>query len=383
MSKVITVKDKNFYKQDGTPFIPKGINMVCKAKERGYIGPYTEKDFKFLKDHGFNLIRLGIFWDGAEPEPGVYSEAYFNELDKIIKMAAAEDIPVFLDMHQDLFSSVYEDGAPAWATLSDDCEHIRTDLWSESYLVSEAVQCSFDKFWENAEAPDGIGIRSHFVKLWKTIAARYAQNPYVIGYDVFNEPFPGTPGRKVFETLMTFAAEAGVSDIAEIADPSVLYKIIEAIEPITGKFEEEILNPFYSEVCGAIREVDPDTIFMFESNYFANAGIPSHVSPALDKNGLPYKNQAYVPHGYDILVDTEDYSAGGTERIDMIFEALGYVIEALPVPTLIGEWGCYPNASEAQLSQARHLLSIFDRFGIGHAYFDFSHLYDGGIISIF
>ncbi len=137
--KKITIQGKCFFKE-GHPFIPKGINMVCKDKTKGYIGDYTPEDFKFLKKQGFNLIRLGIFWDGAEPEPGVYNEDYLSAIDSIIRMAAAEDIAVFLDLHQDLYGVVFEDGAPAWATLTDDAPHIRTDLWSESYLLSGAVQ---------------------------------------------------------------------------------------------------------------------------------------------------------------------------------------------------------------------------------------------------
>lgn len=381
MNKMITVSQKNLIDSSGAVFIPHGINMVCKDSKHNYIGDYSENDFAWLKEKGFNLIRLGLIWDGCEPEPYKYDTEYFKKIDSIIEKAAAVGIPVFLDMHQDLYGAKFEDGAPLWATMDNGEEHIRTELWSESYLMSRAVQCSFDNFWNNAKANDGVGIKDHYIDLWKFIADRYKDNPFVIGYDVINEPFPGTPGLMVAGTLMEFAKENGVSDISEITNPEVLMELIGAIEPITKDFEENTLNTFYNELCEAIRSIDSETIFMFESNYFANAGIPSHVEPAKDSNGVLYPHQIYAPHGYDILVDTEDYSVGGTERVDMIFMALGETIKRLPVPTLIGEWGCYPNASEAQLSQARHLLDIFESLNVGNVYFDFSHIKDGHIIN--
>ncbi len=378
MNKKIQVQGRQFVTDTGEIFSAHGINMVCKDKTRNYIGDYTPEDFKFLKENGFNLIRLGLIWDGAEPEPGLYDEDYFKKIDAVIEMAASADIPVFLDMHQDLYGTVFEDGAPAWATLTDDCEHIRTDLWSESYLLSPAVQHAFDNFWNNSAAPDGTGLRDHYVNLWKYIAERYASNPYVIGYDLMNEPFPGSKGAEIAGII---GEVAGPDGMAALEDEEKIAELISKIAPITAKFETGTLVPFYSEVAEAIRSVDPDTIIMLESNYFANAAIPTALSPAVAKDGAPFSYQAYVPHGYDILVDTEDYGAGGFERVAFIFSTLFEGAERIGLPTFIGEWGCYPNASDAEKAQAAFLLNLFKEHGVGNVYFDFSHIKDGKIIN--
>ncbi|MCR5277934.1 MAG: glycoside hydrolase family 5 protein [Lachnospiraceae bacterium] len=379
MSKRITTKGNTFVTCDGTPFIPHGINMVCKDKGSNYIGDYTPDDFKFLKEKGFNLIRLGLQWDGCEPEPSVYNEEYFSAIDKIIKMAAKEDIPVFLDMHQDLYGIKFEDGAPLWATVDNDAEHVRTDLWSESYLISPAVQHSFDNFWRNAEASDNVGVRTHYVNLWSHIAKRYKDNPYVIGYDLMNEPFPGTPGASV-GAIMAEVMAGG--DLSAFSDEASIMELVGKIMPITASFESEILQNFYEEIASAIRKIDADTIIMFESNYFANAGIPSVLNPLQYPDGEIIPHQAYVPHGYDILVDTEEYEQGGCERVDFIFGSLFETARRLNIPTFIGEWGCYPNASSAQKEQASHLLKLFNEAGVGQTYFDFSHIKDGHIIEV-
>ena len=47
MTKKIRVKETKFIKDTGEEFITKGIHMVCKDKDLGYIGKYTKDDFKF------------------------------------------------------------------------------------------------------------------------------------------------------------------------------------------------------------------------------------------------------------------------------------------------------------------------------------------------
>ena len=377
--KIISSKGNKLYTIDNREFIAKGINMVCKDKSRNYIGDYKAEDFLFLKEHGFNLIRLGLIWDGAEPEPGKYDEKYFEKIDGMIELARKSDIPVFLDLHQDLFGVIFEDGAPSWATFTDNEQHIRTDLWSESYLISPAVQHAFDNFWKNQPASDGIGIRTHYIELLKFITKRYAENPYVIGIDVMNEPFPGTPGAAVGEIMSRFL-QGG--DVSAFNNPESVTAIISEILPITSKFESEILNPFYEEAARAIRSIDKDILFMFEANYFANAGIPSVLHPAFYEDGSIIENQVFVPHGYDILVYTEAYDEGGLERVEFIFGSILETAKKIGIPSIIGEWGCDPNASEAQKEQAEFLLKLFTENEIGNVYYDYSHLQDGKIIQV-
>ena len=128
-----------------------------------------------LRDWGMNVIRLGIIWDGLEPEPGVYDDAYLAAMDQRVAWAANHGLYVFLDMHQDLYSVLYSDGAPEWATLTDDQPHIdRGDVWSDAYLTSPAIQRAFENFWANAPASDGLGIQDHYAAAWRHVAERYA-----------------------------------------------------------------------------------------------------------------------------------------------------------------------------------------------------------------
>ncbi|MCQ2592254.1 MAG: glycoside hydrolase family 5 protein [Treponema sp.] len=400
--KKIRVQNQNFIDEKGQLIIPAGVNMVCKDKTKNYLGGYTDQDFKMLKSLGMNLVRLGIFWDGVEPEPGKYNETYLKAIDSIIKLADQNDICVFLDMHQDLYSASFEDGAPAWATITNGHQYVKTELWSDAYLMSPAVQTAFDNFWNNSPAPDGIGLQEHYETMWKMLAARYASFQNVIGYDVLNEPFPGSDANKVVEALFgsilqllpqEMLAQASSPEELQallmdafsnsekkatlfqtIGTPENLFKIVSAIEPITAAFEEQKLNPFYKKLGKAIWSVDSNAILMLENNYFSNAGIPSHVKPVKTTDGQIYPNQVYAPHGYDIFVDTDMYDTSDFTRIDLIFQTHKQVAKDLKLPVIIGEWGCYPQALPSQIKQAEHLLSIFQSLKAGNTYYEFQHL---------
>lgn len=111
-----------------------------------------------MRDWGMKCIRLSILWDGLEPQMGGFDEEYLKAVDRRIAWAKAAGIHVFLDMHQDLYSCKYSDGAPEWATLTDDQPHVAgSDVWSDAYVSSPAIQRAFDNFWGNKPCADGEG----------------------------------------------------------------------------------------------------------------------------------------------------------------------------------------------------------------------------------
>jgi len=400
--KKISTKGRDFIDENGNKIIPCGVNMVCKDKSKNYIAGYTKEDFAFLHSLGMNIVRLGIFWDGVEPEPGKYNEEYLKKIDEIIQNAAANEVCVYLDMHQDLYSASFEDGAPECATITDGNEYFKTELWSDAYLMCPAVQIAFDNFWKNTQASDGIGLQDHYEAMWKHLADRYKDNPYVVGYDVLNEPFPGSSANQVVEVLFgtiaqllppEFFAEAkSEEDVGKIimesfespqkkaqmfgllGDAENLIKLVTAVEPVTGGFEENCLNPFYQRIAGAIKEIDKDALIMLETNYFSNAGIRSHVQPVKGKDGKLLSNQVYAPHGYDIFVDTDLYDNPDSSRVDMIFENHRQKSDEIQIPMLIGEWGCFPQGSEVQLNQVAYLKEKFLEMNCGNTYYEFAHL---------
>lgn len=372
--KKIHTEGRNFVTEDGKIVCLHGINMVCKDRTTNHIGDYKETDFEYLKRLNMNLIRLGIFWESVEPQPGVYDDEYLKKIKGIIDKARKQNIYVYLDMHQDLYGAKFEDGAPDWAVIDKGLDHVRTELWSESYLLSPAVQTAFDSFWNNEKATDGIGIKDHFIGAWCHVAEYFCDEPYVIGYDFFNEPFIGSEAVKILPIIGEVMEKLGQG----IATEEDLVNCIGSIEPITAEFEEKYLNSFYGQIVKAVRKSDPECLVMLETNYFSNAAVPTHIKP-VEENGIVLKNQVFAPHGYDIFVDTDKYEETDNTRVDMIFMTHAQIAEKLNLPILIGEWGCYPNANETQVDQARHLLELFRGINAADTYFDFSHIYGNRI----
>ena len=191
----LTVRDGAIRDASGRQVFLWGINLGEKSSAAGHRSWHRPEDFANLRRWGMNAVRLLIFWSAVEPEPGRYDEAYLQSVDERIGWARDAGLYVILDMHQDLYSEAVPggNGAPAWATLDGGLPHFTVgNIWSTAYYVSPKVHRVFDNFWNNASGPDGMGIQEHFACAWRHVAARYADNPTVAGFDLMNEPFPGS-----------------------------------------------------------------------------------------------------------------------------------------------------------------------------------------------
>jgi endoglycosylceramidase len=51
---------------------------------------------------------------------------------------------------------------------------------------------AFDHFWNNDPGPGGVGLRDRYVAALHHVAARFQGATHTLGYDLMNEPWPGT-----------------------------------------------------------------------------------------------------------------------------------------------------------------------------------------------
>jgi endoglycosylceramidase len=285
-----------------------GINLVAKGTalsegsfvDRGFKGSWDEADIADLASRGFTLIRLGIIWAAIEPQPGEYDSDYLDWVKSQLDLIAAAGMCAVLDAHQDLYSQSYSDGAPPWATLTSH-EFAATDLWSDAYLASPAVHEALDNFWANTAGPGGVGLQDRFAAMWAHVAQRLGKHPAVAGYDLLNEPTPGSAAPEIFANLIgAFAAATGqdpqalaadfsdpqakFSQLDHLNDEDVHRQIDDSLHPLVAAFETELVAPLMARVVSAVRQVDPHTLILREHNYFANLGIPSGQPPLEDSN---------------------------------------------------------------------------------------------------
>lgn len=401
----VSIKDQNFIDPQGRTLTLHGINVVNKNPDTKYLGHISNEEFALFRTWGFNVVRLGIIWDGLEHEPGVYNEEYLKGIDEMIQWAADNGLYVFLDMHQDLYSVEFSDGAPSWATITNDQPHQTGSVWSDSYLISPAVQTAFDNFWANAPAPDGIGIQDHYINLWKHLADRYKDNRSVIGFDIMNEPFVGSGANHVMPLLLQSYARILVekTSAAPPSEEELLYmwsaekmKVLEtlkekevyknwidAIYEVNAEFESGTLTKFFQKARDVVREVNAHHIIFTEHSYFTNMGVTGALGEIVDENGVKDPLVAYAAHGYDLVVDTDALALGSNDRVELIFERIAETGERLKVPVLIGEWGALHGQSPDLIPTADFLMSEFNGHGFSDTFWAYGKfLHDASFLEV-
>lgn len=123
----------------------------------------TEADIDRIKAMGFNSVRVPIHWkfftsDNAEG---------FRVLDRLVHWARKDGIYVIIDMHC----------APAGQTGTN-----IDDSYGYPWL-----------FLDHAA-------QQQTIEIWHRIAAHYAKEPIVLGYDLLNEPIPHFPQLQRFNS---------------------------------------------------------------------------------------------------------------------------------------------------------------------------------------
>ena len=181
-------------------------------------------DIDSLKVWGFNSVRLPMHYNlytlSIEDEPVAGEQTWltkgFELTDSLISWCAQNEMYVVLDLH------AAPGGQGMDANISD-YDDTKPSLW------------------------ESAANRAKMVALWGRLAERYADEPWVAGYDLLNEPNWELPGNV-------------------------------------------LLRQLYEECTAAIRAVDTQHIIFIEGNWFAN-----------DFTGLtpPWDDQlVYSPHKY-------------------------------------------------------------------------------------
>lgn len=387
----VSVSGTRFIDSYGRQVILSGVNKVNKNQKMNYIDNDSLSTYEQLSGYGFNCIRLGITWDGIEPQPGKYDEKYLHKIEERINWAGLNGIYVLLDMHQDLYSVLYSDGAPVWATLSENQPHVAGEIWSDAYLTSPAVQKAFDNFWANKPASDGIGVQDHYASMWRHVARRFAGNKTVIGFDIMNEPFNGSQGNYVLSGILEeyaklYAEETGkilsqnevlaiwadensrFEALTRMQDSGKYSRVLNGATELCRQFDKNTLQPMYQHVSEAIREVDTTHILFLEHAYFGNTGIRSAIEPIRMKNGENDPLVAYAAHGYDLLVDTKNYDNQSNSRVELIFSRINETSKRMNAPVLVGEWGAFSGNSESMSSNACFITKLFEQFSFSNTY---------------
>jgi endoglycosylceramidase len=319
----------------GRSLVLRGVNISQDNKHPPYHpegSPFDSPDgYRELADMGVTVVRYLVEWAAVEPERGAYDDEYLDLVASRVGWAADAGIFVIIDMHQDLYGEVFSNGAPRWAcdeALYETYEPV--DPWFQNYFSDEVRQC-FDGFWASAE------LRGAFVAAWQRVAARFANEPAVIGYDILNEPWHGS------------------------ADS-------------VPEWEADTLTGFYEQVGGAIREVAPSQLLFFEPNPLRNTGLRESGVRALSLPGT-----VYAPHYYGLDYEADGVYDGSLAEIEYNFELLDVEAELLGAGSFLGEFGARTAQADAE-AYLKDLVTVANQHRLSWAYWDFSARGGGALL---
>lgn len=238
-----------------------GLNQLSKLEANGYrisdLG-FGADDADYIASQGFNTMRTGLIHKGLAPTAGNYDSAYLDDIAATVNLLTDRGLYVLFDFHQDMFNERYQgegladwmvsDSSPGDPTNNPNCAAgFPGNMFSCQYLWE-----SYDNFFGLNGTPPGMGprgmtLREEYADAWRPVAAKLKDNPLVFGYDLFNEPHPGSSYQSCF---------------APTGCPGD---------------QDAILTQFHQLVADAVRLEDSDTIIFYEpfSTNF-NGSLPTN-----------------------------------------------------------------------------------------------------------
>ncbi len=276
------------------------------------IPPLQAADCARMRQLGLDLLRLPISWSALEPSPGVFDDGYLDRVDAAVQCAAGAGMYVLIDLHQDAYSKeIGEDGAPLWAIQPPPTMLLQgplTDL--DARRTSSQVTEAFNTFFDTS---DPAGLQAACFDALEHVAARWADDPSVIGFELFNEPPVG----------------------------------------------EQLVDAFHFAAAARVRAAAPHKLVMFEPSAVRN--LFDFVPKA--KAAFPVRDAVYAPHVYTFVFYSDQTNLQNLTPDDLEPSVEGARAEATAwkTPLVIDEYGIGPTAPNADLWMGTE-AELHDRF---------------------
>ena len=231
----------------------------------------TAADCARMRALGLDLLRLPINWSGIEPVDGQIDDAYLARVDAAVQCAATAGLVVVIDLHQDGYSKeIGEDGAPLWAIHPPPTMLLGgplTDLGDRR--LSAQVMSAFSTFFADG---DPAGVQARFEAMLAQVAARWATDPAVLGFELFNEPLAGDAQLTGFQLAAAAVVRTNAPEKLVFFEPSAVRNLVD--------FAPKSQQPF--SVSGAVYAPHVYT-YVFQSNQTAfETATPAELEPSVE-----------------------------------------------------------------------------------------------------
>ena len=284
---------------DGTEACADVVDAACTASGNcTTCTTFNEADVANIKAHGWNAIRLGVVWAGAQPsDTNSLDPDFLARLDAILTLCDNEGIAVVLDNHGDMTGSagcgngvplwyheaaaeakgvelgkplvtdfpfylvpgldveeiggydVCGDNVTKWAAHANDPNY---NLLNECCMAmnsggnpgalgwTSVAQAAMDYLVEEGEG------RDYFVRFWRLMAEAVADHPSAIAAELMNEPMT-IRRREYYETWRA------VAEVINGVVPDLAVAIVDV-------GEGAVLPSFVTDHGGAGLDIAPETV---------------------------------------------------------------------------------------------------------------------------
>ena len=306
---------------------------------RPTVFPLTAEDFERIDRLGFNSVRLVLNWSALQPRRGEFDAGYLDRIRAAVASARARGLYVILDMHQDAWGkhiatrpgetcppgfgpAVGWDGAPEWATITDGLSNCRA---ADTRELSPSVAQAFQSFYADREQ-----IQSELVATWAWLAAAFAKDPTIAGYDLFNEPHPGF---------------------------------------LVGPDQSAALGRYYGRAIQAIRAAEREAGGFAHVAFFEPSVVWSGFgADAVPPPGFTDDTQiSFAPHLYAESITVDQRAGINSVTIEQGFEYAERAAAAYPAPLWSGEWGWF-GEPDRDLGKLERYAREEDRRRLGGAW---------------
>lgn len=295
-----------------------GVNAVWKLKP--YFPPdslagFTAADADWLRGHGFNTVRLGVIFAGVMPQENQIDLGYLASVDRVVQLLASRGIYVLFDFHQDLYNEKFlGEGFPDWAVYDDGLPFPFSAGFPGNYFTP-TVSHVFDNLWLNHN-----NLWDRYRDAWTAVALKWKDQDHHGGYDLFNEPYPG-------------------SQFASCANPLGC--------PL---FDTQYLQKMQEHSMAGIRTADPTNLVWFEPNFVFNGGAQTFlgaVSPINDPNiGLSWHKYCLL----GVVLHSQGFNdlPGCPMLHQLVSDNAESAIAAMHATTLVTEFGASDDLADLQ-----------------------------------
>ena len=318
------------------------ISQFDEASEEHFGSFITEEDIRYIRSLGMDHVRVPVDYTVLEEEDGTPRESGYRYLDDCALWCRQNGLSMIIDLHK-----------------------------TYGYSFDPLDETDKTVFFHDAS------LQKRFFDLWERIAKRYQKYSGFVAYELLNEIVEP----EIKEEWNRIALKA-ISVIRRYAPDSwiifggVMYNAVVSVPDLPLTDDPKVAYTFhcYEPLC-----------FTHQGAYWVKS------MPKDFRTAYPQKLEIYRSESRKVskqLAGTifeswlDDLGMIGPEFFERIFAPALRTSEERDIPLYCGEYGVIDLAdSESKLNWARDICSVFDRHGIGRAYWNYKEK-DFGIINI-